>query len=139
MNDTFVGTSALSTEVGVNSSNSDTEQFGIFVFDAIDEVAINNLVVNYSYDMDHCVFSHFAENEEIENGTAKHYTCTNPLILIDNYGQIEMTDIRMNVEFENVPKHSDYIYDVFGYTDNGYGFIDNFGVLNIENLVLQVK
>ena len=78
--------------------------------------------------MDYCTWSHFAENSQIENGTAKHFTCMSLVTLIDNYGQITMEDTRMNVNSENVPKHSDYNYDVFGYTDNGYGFINNFAV-----------
>ena len=109
-----------------------------------------DLTISYSYDLDNCEYSYEAANDEIletykwidrslEEGTAKHFECTNPLTLIDNYGQIQIIGIRMNVEMLNEPKHSDSTYDVFQYGDNGEGFINNYGVLDIQNLILQVQ
>merc|ERR1719474_1206491 len=136
LNDSFLSTSALSTVT--NESNSENvEQYGIFAFDAVDAVSINNLVVDYSYDMDNCEYSSSEENEQIEDGSAKRFQCTNPLILIDNYGQIEMRNAQINTNFVNTPKHSDSTYDVFSYSDNGEGFINNFGVLNIHDITLE--
>ena len=134
--DCFLSSSAL----WPNANESD-ETYSILKFGAVDDVSIINLVVNFSYNVDdECAYSHEETNAQMnDNATARYEYCTDPMTLIENYGQIAMNDTQIDVTFVNVPKHSDSTYDTFTYHGNGEGFIINYGVIAVQNMTLQVE
>lgn len=128
------------TAVPHNTSWDDTEvEHGLFEFGAVDVVTINGLRVNYTYDMVNCAYSYQINNNDID-GTANYYECTNPVILINNNGQLMMRDVCINVDTIGSPDNvsdGNVTYDRFAFEHDG-AVIKNYGVLSVSNITLQV-
>ena len=133
-----VSTSKISAAHNTSWDSTEVEH-GLFDFGSVDEVSITDLTVNYSYDMTNCQYLYEITNHDID-GTANYYECTNPVILINNNGQLTMDNVRINVNLSNPYNDSDdnTTYDRFAYEHDG-AVINNYGVLSISNLTLQVE
>lgn len=117
-----------------------TEEEGIFEFQPFDVITVNDLTVDFSYDMDACEWK-----DELGDHAAV-FECTNPVKLLLNYGDITMHDVEVNVHLDNVIQTGNgggystfWFYaaavldaDIYEYFD--YSFINNLGTMDIVNL-----
>lgn len=83
MTDVAVLTSKLSS-----NSLGETEEYALFEFNAVDEVIIDRVTINYSYDMANCNSMGIVTNDDIPGTTANSFECTNPVMFIINNGQV---------------------------------------------------
>ena len=88
---------------GVYSDASDTNgDYAVFYFGHVDVVTINNLIINYKFDLDaYCTYSYWkwlgSDNTYNIQKVVLLYWCYNPVVFIHSYGQLEMENVRLNV------------------------------------------
>ena len=133
--DIWISTSKLSTMS--NNSWEGSHEIALFEFYSADDVVIENMTIDYSYDMTQCVYSGVINNGYID-GNAEHWICTNPVILIKNDGQIQMNHIQIMVHRTERLNDSmnDEIHNVVDY-ETGGAFIINYETMKIEQMRLQ--
>ena len=113
---------------------------GMFHFSEYDDVQINQLVLNYSYDMTLCYYSYditdggFADIDGIDS--AQMYECPHPMILIHNSGRLQMSGLEINTFFSDFDIATNQKQFWFEYVGE-YGFIHNLGVMVIDTVTIQ--
>ena len=122
----------------------DDDNVGMFHFTDFDDVQINDLVLNYSYDMALCEYDITYENDYSDYGPAEfyNYRCPDPLTLLHNSGQIEINDFLIYVDILNQidasANSSQFWFESVGDDDVGdHGFIENYGILDIDKWRIQ--
>ena len=116
----------------------------------ISQVSVIDMTVTFLYDMNDCAFErsewtatdHFYWPKVSANawGMFFHYSCPNPLALISNYAQMEIENviINMNVTESDRSINATQNGRCFNFEDVGdYGFISNYGTVNIHNLTME--
>ena len=127
------------TEPTTNPTASPTlwtagEQPGIFTFDVLDEVTIDRMMVQYTYDMDNCEDVDGLDGEPFNSHADRDgdlYECPSTALLIVNRGLLELTDFFLSVNMTNVIDEGVYFYNTFEYSEGA--FIENFGDMDISN------
>ena len=83
------------------SSDLESSEYGLFHFDSVDEVTMSKITINYTYDMSHCHYVEDIINNNIYGTIAHHYECTDPVIFMNNGGNVVMRDVQVTVNISN--------------------------------------
>ena len=120
----------------------------------ISKVSVIDMTVTLLYDMNDCdyAWSDWTANSNFYwintrwnsggwwVGQLYQWTCSNPLTLIMNHGQMEMENVIINMIVTESDKSIDATpdYRCFNFEDDGdYGFISNYGYITIHNLTME--
>ena len=123
----------------------DIEYEAFFEFVAVDEVTINGLTIDYSYDLNKCSSPNFEWIDDgIINVSIQYSHCLCPPILMMNYGAVSMDDVRLNVNISsptlldwfNSSNPYSFTHKLQGF-DYDYGFIRNRGTMTISNMTIE--
>ena len=83
-----------------------SSEYGLFYFEERDDVTMNNLTVNYTYDgMDECQDFGVIWNNDI-GVNCQRFVCSNPVILITNLGEVwHSKPVHLIINIKPVPCH----------------------------------
>ncbi len=128
--------------ISINNLSVETEALydledaddAMLYFNENDQVQLNQLRFNYSYNMASCNYSHDIDSSDSIGYDAEMYQCRNPQTLISNHGEITITDFQINSDITNgvnaFANRRQYRFNDIG----DHGFIENHGVMNIDKL-----
>ena len=121
--------------IQTNQLNTDITK-GIFVFTSMDVVNMTEIAVLYIYNVSaECEYDEVIYNSII-NANCTVFLCKNPMIFVNNNGQISIDNIMLDtdIDYGNIKQQYHTKYHYFKYEDDGqYGWITNKGIINIGN------
>ena len=108
---------------------------------------MKGLSLVYSYDISDCSYGYWQWTGDWESynidwwsGYTLHRFCSNPLSLIENHGQMEIYNFRIDLNVTPTTQYINATQQDRGYNfddDGNTGFINNFGILSVQNLTMQ--
>ena len=116
---------------------------GIFVLSATDVTYITSMDVLYSYNISQsCEYqeSYDLANDLQFDGKFDHIVCKNPMTLIQNYGELNLNDITIDLmphSFESLSSYLTSDYTLFEYETSSRCLLKNIGSMNIEKLSIN--
>eukprot|EP01084_Bolivina_argentea_P099773 179304_1 len=110
---------------------------GIFNFGHLDNVNMSHITILYNYNASkNCQYDGISSHPDGDsnlNANCTQYSCKNPILFINNMGQINIDNINIDIDiyYGNIKQmYNKSKYHYFYYED-GYAFIINDGLMNI--------
>ena len=132
------GSIVTAEDVVVYSSKLWTqEDDSLFSFETSDTVNITRLSVHFQYDLAICTWTYYPYSEYLEDHYSTLYQCANPLTLLANHGETHIHDLRIYVMWKNRVNATANLLEYNFVYDTTHGFIENYGVMQIDNLKMD--